>query len=133
MTGALAPTDPAALLRSRQYRVLLVLAALVGLVVSAASWCFLEGVHQLEVGVYQELPSELGYHAVPVWWPLPWVALAGLLTAFAVVRLPGHGGHVPVDGLKSGGPPTTPIELPGVLLAALATLGLGLVLGPEGP
>src|SRR5262249_15759028 len=29
--------------------------------------------------------------------------------------------------------PTRPIELPGVLLAALATLGLGLVLGPEAP
>ena len=26
-----------------------------------------------------------------------------------------------------------PIELPGVLLAAFASLGLGLVLGPEGP
>src|SRR3954470_3745071 len=127
------PADPAGMMRSRQYRVLLVLAALVGLVVSAASWCFLEGVHELQVWVYQELPGDLGYHAVPEWWPLPWVALAGLLTGFAVTRLPGHGGHVPVDGLKAGGPQTTPIDLPGVLLAALATLGLGLVLGPEGP
>ena len=133
MNVPLTPDDPAALLLSRQYRVLLVLAVLIGLVVSAASWCFLEGVHELQVWVYKDLPQDLGYHAVPVWWPLPWVALAGLLTAFAVVRLPGHGGHVPVDGLKAGGPPTTPIELPGVLLAALATLGLGLVLGPEGP
>ena len=120
-------------IRSRQYRVLLVLAALVGLVVSAASWCFLEGVHELQVWVYKDLPEDLGYHAVPVWWPLPWVALAGLLTAFAVVRLPGHGGHVPVDGLKAGGPQTTPIELPGVLLAALATLGSGSCSGPKGP
>ncbi len=112
---------------------LLVLAALVGLLVSAASWCFLEGVHEVQVWVYEKLPGELGYHAVPVWWPLPWVALAGLLTAFAVRRLPGHGGHIPADGLKTGGAPFRPIDLPGVLLAALATLGLGLVLGPEGP
>ena len=133
VSGAPESPDPAALLLSRQYRVLLVLAALVGLVVSAASWCFLEGVHELQVWVYEDLPEDLGYHAVPVWWPLPWVALAGLLTAFAVVRLPGHGGHVPVEGLKAGGPPTRPIDLPGVLLAALATLGLGLVLGPGGP
>ena len=126
-------SDPGAVIRSRQYRVLLVLATVVGLVVSAASWCFLEGVHALQVWVYEHLPGDLGYHAVPVWWPLPWVALAGLLTAFAVVRLPGHGGHVPVDGLKAGGPQTRPIDLPGVLLAAVATLGLGLVLGPEAP
>ena len=112
---------------------LLVLAALVGLLVSAASWCFLEGVHGLQVWVYEDLPDDLGYHTVPLWWPLPWVALAGLLTAFAVVRLPGHGGHVPSEGLKAGGPQTRPIDLPGVLLAGLATLGLGLVLGPEGP
>ena len=132
-SGSTALTDPAALIRSREYRVLLVLAALVGLLVSAASWCFLEGVHELQVWVYEDLPDELGYHAVPVWWPLPWVALAGLLTAFAVVRMPGRGGHVPADGLSAGGGPTRPIELPGILLAALATLGLGLVLGPEGP
>ena len=112
---------------------LLVLAALVGLLVSAASWCFLEGVHELQVWVYQDLPGEVGYHSAPVWWPLPWVALAGLLTAIAVLRLPGHGGHVPAEGLKSGGAPIRPIDLPGVLLAAAATLGFGLVLGPEGP
>ena len=131
--GSVAPLDPAALMRSREYRVLLVLAALVGLLVSAASWCFLEGVHELQVWVYEDLPGEVGYHAAPLWWPLPWVALAGLLTAIAVVRLPGHGGHVPAEGLKAGGPPTRPIDLPGVLLAAAATLGFGLVLGPEGP
>ena len=133
MNGASAPPDPAALIRSREYRVLLVLAAFVGLVVSAASWCFLEGVHELQVWVYEDLPGEVGYHSAPVWWPLPWVALAGLLTAIAVVRLPGRGGHVPAEGLKAGGPPIRPIDLPGVLLAAAATLGFGLVLGPEGP
>jgi H+/Cl- antiporter ClcA len=132
--SALPPVaDPAALIRTRQYRVLLVLAALVGLVVSTASWCFLEAVHEIEVGVYTDLPKHLGYDTAPVWWSLPWVALAGALTAFAIVRLPGHGGHVPANGLKSGGPQTRPIELPGVLLAALATLGFGLVLGPEAP
>ena len=65
------------MMRSREYRVLLVLAALVGLVVSAASWRFLEGVHELQVWVYEDLPGEVGYHSVPVWWPLPWLALAG--------------------------------------------------------
>ena len=132
-TAASLPSDPDGLIRSREYRVLLVVASLIGLVVSAASWCFLELVHELQVGVYEELPDRLGYDSVPAWWPLPWLALAGLVTAFAIQRLPGHGGHVPAEGLKTGGSPTRPIDLPGVLLAATATLGLGLVLGPEAP
>jgi H+/Cl- antiporter ClcA len=127
------PVDPASLVRSRRYRVLLVLAAVIGLLVSLASWGFLELVHAIQVGVYKDLPGDLGYDTAPWWWPLPWLALAGVLTAFAIERLPGRGGHVPADGLKTGGHPTQPIELPGVLLAALATLGLGLVLGPEAP
>ena len=83
--------------------------------------------------VYEDLPHDLGYEHVPLWWPLPWLALAGLLTAFAIERLPGRGGHVPAEGLKAGGTPPGPVEFPGVLLAAAATLGLGLVLGPEAP
>ena len=127
------PPDPTALIRSREYRVLLVVASFVGLIVSAASWCFLELVYVLQTGVYEDLPGTLGFDTVPAWWPLPWLALAGLLTAIAIQRLPGEGGHVPADGLKTGGPLMRPIELPGVLLAAAATLGFGLVLGPEAP
>jgi chloride channel protein, CIC family len=127
------PVDPAALMRSAQYRALLVLAAVIGLIVSTASWLFLEFVHEIQIVVYDHLPHDLGFDSVPVWWPLPWLALAGFLTAVAILYLPGHGGHVPSDGLKAGGAWTQPIELPGILLAATATLGLGLVLGPEGP
>ncbi len=112
---------------------LLVFAAVIGVLVSLASWGFLELVYYIQHGVYKDLPSDLGFNTVPWWWPLPWLALAGLLTALAILRLPGRGGHVPADGLKTGGAPTQPIELPGILLAALATLGLGLVLGPEAP
>jgi H+/Cl- antiporter ClcA len=120
-------------MRSRPYRALLVIAALIGLVVSSASWAFLELVHQLQEWVYADLPGELGFSSQPTWWPFPWLALAGALTALAISRLPGHGGHVPADGLTTGGKPTAPIELPGIVLAATATLGLGLVLGPEAP
>ena len=59
------------------------------------------------------------------------LAVAGVLAAIAIVRLPGHGGHIPYEGIKAG--TAQPTELPGTLLAALATLGLGLVLGPEAP
>jgi H+/Cl- antiporter ClcA len=115
-----------------QILVLLVVAAVVGLVVSFAAWGFLELLHQLEVGTYEKLPEQLGYdHGAPVWWPLPVLALAGLVTALAIVRLPGTGGHKPSEGLKTG--LTQPVELPGVVLAAVATIGLGVVLGPEAP
>src|SRR3954467_4750070 len=111
---------------------LLAVAAIVGLVVSFASWGFLESVHLIQEGVFVDLPRDLGYDdGAPVWWPLAVLALAGLVAAFAIVRLPGHGGPSPAGGLGTG--TTRPIELPGVLLAAVATIGLGVVLGPEGP
>jgi H+/Cl- antiporter ClcA len=111
---------------------LLAVAAVVGLAVSFASWGFLEGVHQIQQGVFVDLPGDLGYdNGAPVWWPLPWLAIAGLVTAFAIERLPGTGGHSPAGGLATG--LTQPIELPGVLLAAVGTIGLGVVLGPEAP
>ena len=81
--------------------------------------------------MFQGLPSDLGYDSTPLWWSLPVLAIAGVVTAFAIVRLPGGGGHVPADGLKTS--PTHPVDLPGVILAGLATIGLGLVLGPEAP
>jgi chloride channel protein, CIC family len=60
------------------------------------------------------------------------LALSGLAVALAIRHLPGTGGHSPADGFKAGGV-TAPIEIPGVLLAALGTLSFGVVLGPEAP
>jgi H+/Cl- antiporter ClcA len=68
---------------------------------------------------------------MPNWWPIPVLVLAGFPVAFAIVKLPGNGGHVPAHGLQVGS--TEPREVPGIALAAFATLGLGLVLGPEAP
>ena len=124
--------DPAALIRSRAFLGLLALAALTGLGVSLASWGFLELVHQIQVGVFTDLPRDLGYHhGTPLWYYLPVLAIAGVVAAFAIARLPGNGGHVPAEGLRTG--TTEPVALPGILLAAFATIGLGVVLGPEAP
>ena len=127
------PVDPASLMRSRQYRVLLVVAAVIGVVVSFASWCFLELVRYLQQWVFVNLPSGLGYKTAPDWWPLPVLAVAGVVIALAIVRLPGNGGHQPANGLDAAGGPTKPLDLPGIVLAALASIGLGMVLGPEAP
>ena len=125
------PPDPAAILRSRNFVVLLVLAAAVGIIVSLLGWGFLELVHQIQVWVFTDLPSGLGLDPVPSWWAMPICTLAGLPVAFAIARLPGNGGHVPANGLQVGS--TEPNMVPGIALAAIATLGLGLVLGPEAP
>jgi len=129
--AARAPADPSAAIRSRRFLALLVLAGLVGLVVSFAAWGFLELVHQIQVGVFEGLPKDLGFAHTPRWWYLPVLAIGGVVTAFAIARLPGRGGHVPAYGLNSS--QIHPIELPGVILAALASIGLGLVIGPEAP
>jgi H+/Cl- antiporter ClcA len=127
------PADPTALLRSRSYVALLVLAAIIGVPVSAAAYFFLALVGKLQGWIFTDLPKDVGFHSEPLWWPIPLLLLAGVLVSLTIRYLPGTGGHSPADGLKVGGGPATPIELPGIVLAALATLSLGVVLGPEAP
>jgi len=124
--------DPAALLRSRRYVGLLILAAILGVPISAAAFGFLALVSGLQAWLFTDLPEALGFDGAPLWWPLPLLALAGVLVGLTIRYLPGRGGHSPADGFKAGGVPS-PIELPGIALAALATLSLGAVLGPEAP
>src|SRR3954451_4819467 len=127
-----AAPDPQQLLRSRSYVRLLVLAALMGLPVSALAYGFLALTDWLQDSLFTDLPRDLGFASAPVWWPLPLLTLSGLLVALAIRRLPGIGGHSPADGFKAAGP-VPPVELPGIFCAALATLALGAVLGPEAP
>jgi H+/Cl- antiporter ClcA len=131
---AAAAEDPSAVLLSRGFLVLLVIAAVVGVAVSLAAWCFVELVHQIGQELYHHLPSALGYdNGPPLWWSLPILGISGGVVALAITRLPGNGGHIPAEGLKVSGGPSLPVELPGIVLAGLATIGMGLVLGPEAP
>ena len=108
----------------------LVYAGLLGVPVAFAAALFQTAIHDLIHLVWDVIPDDLGW-SEPSWWYVILVpGLAGLIVA-AAVRLPGHGGHSPLEGL--GAEPIAPVELLGVLPAALATLGLGLVLGPEAP
>ena len=121
------------LVESKSFAVLLLVAAVVGLVVSLGSWAYLELTTRMQTWVFVDAPRGLGFGAgEPLWWPVPILLVAGLVVAFAVARLPGNGGHVAAHGLSAGG--TLDVgTLPGILLAAIATIGLGLVLGPEAP
>ncbi|MFD7745953.1 chloride channel protein [Streptomyces sp. NPDC059698] len=127
-----APEDPYAPVRTRRYAGLLLMAALLGVPVSALAFGFLALVSELQSLTYTELPKALGFEGTPSWWPVPLLGVAGLLVGLVVRRLPGGGGHRPAEGLVSTGAPA-PVDLPGVVLAALVSLGAGAVLGPEAP
>ena len=125
--------DPVSIVRSRAYLSALVLAALLGVPISAVAYGFLALVGALQGYLFEGLPADLFDGAAPAWWPVPWLALCGLLVALTIRYLPGPGGHSPALGFSVGGGPPVDRYLPGVVLASLATLSLGAVLGPEAP
>ena len=116
---------------SREFLGLLVLAALIGAVAAVVAWGFLELIAHMETWIYSDLPNGLGFDSTPLWWSVPVLAIAGVIVAFAIARMPGNGGHVPADGLNAS--PTEPSALPGVVLAGVASIALGAVVGPEAP
>ena len=75
------PSDPLSLLRSRSYMALLVLAAIIGVPVSAAAYFFLALVSKLQMWIFTALPKDVGFHSEPLWWPIPPLVLAGVLVA----------------------------------------------------
>ena len=129
----LSPEQADETIGSKPYVGLLLVVAVVGVLVSIAAWCFLEGIFQIQQELYVRIPDGLGYeHGPPKWWLLLVLAVGALIVALAITRLPGDGGHIPAKGLSAGGP-SGPGVLPGIILAGVATLGFGLVLGPEAP
>jgi H+/Cl- antiporter ClcA len=127
------PPDPFPLLRTRSYVVLLIVAAILGVPISVAAYFFLWLITHIQQWVYTSLPNAIGFHGEPIWWPVLPLLLAGVLVGLIVRYLPGRGGHSPADGFKAGGGPPSHIELPGVLIAAVASIALGAVIGPEAP
>jgi H+/Cl- antiporter ClcA len=120
-----------AVLTSRGYRGLLLVSALLGVPVALVAWGFLVVVHELENVVWDKVPSALGM-STPTWWfGLIVLTLAGLLVGFTIAKLPGTGGHIPAHGLGGGQP--LPKEMPSIVIAALLSLVLGAVVGPEAP
>ena len=126
------PPDPQALLRSKSYLGLLILAALLGVPISAAAYGFLALVSYLQSELFTHLPNGLGFHGAPPWWPLPsWRGRPAGRPGHPVPA--GHGRPFAGRRFQAGEGAPAPPQLPGVLLAALATLSLGVVLGPEAP
>ena len=125
--GAAGPPDAPS---PGEYLRILVVAALLGVPVALGSAAFMSAVHGLTTLVWTTVPDSAGWTTPPGWYVLAVPAMAGLLVAVAL-RLPGHGGEPAVKGIALE--PLSPVQLVSALLAALASLGLGLVLGPEAP
>ena len=110
--AAAAAADPMAMLRTRSYVQILVLAALIGAPVSAVAYFFLKLVALLQNWCFTSVPKGVGFAGTPAWWPLPLLAIAGVLVGATITYLPGTAGHKPAEGFKAGGAPTA-AELPG--------------------
>lgn len=123
--------DPLALLRSRAYLQVLAAAALIGIPVSAAAYGFVQLFEHLQRWIFLDLPTGLGFHAPPSWWPFPVLAVGGALVGAGLRFLPGEGGHSPADGMVKGVPAVA--TLPTILVCSVLSLSFGLVLGPEAP
>src|SRR6476661_3430786 len=126
------PPDALAVMRTTGYLRLTALAVALGVPIAGLSYGFLQLTHSLQQWAFNGLPKALGFESAPLWWPLGPLALAGLLVGLIVRYLPGRGGESPADGFKATGPPAARV-LPGVFLAAVASVGLGAVVGPEAP
>jgi len=116
--------------RAWTYLRTLAYAALLGIPVALAATLFQTAIHDLIHLVWEVVPHWFDSGEPPGWYVVLVPGIAGILVA-AAIRLPGRGGHAPLEGLGIG--PLDPVDLGSILLAALASLGLGLVLGPEAP
>ena len=105
--------------------------AIIGIPAALLSLAFFTVAHYLEHFLWTDLPAALGADSPPAYLIVGLPVIGALVVAAARVLLPGDGGHNPLAGITAG--PTPVRYVPGIVLAALGTLGFGLVLGPEAP
>lgn len=126
-----AASDTAAPPTPREYLNAVLLAAAVGIPAALVAALFLGAVHYLEHWLWVELPDALG-ESSPPWYLVVGLPVVGAAIVVAArLWLPGDGGHEPLEGLSVA--PTPLAHVPGIALAALASLSFGAVLGPEAP
>jgi H+/Cl- antiporter ClcA len=127
VTGPPAPERPTGL----QYLRLVLLGAAIGIPAAFLAALFLAAVHGLEHVLWHDIPKDIGKSSPPWYLVIGFPAVGAAICLAARKLLPGDGGHDPLQGLNKT--PTPVSHVPGVVLAALATLGFGAVLGPEAP
>lgn len=108
---------------------LLLLAAVIGVAASLAAVLFVVVEHNLQHLIWTELPELMGKDDAP-WWMVYVMLLLGAVLVHLARRLPGDGGHEPLQGLSLD---IGPNKILSVVLATLASLAFGAVVGPEAP
>ncbi len=107
------------------------IASVVAIPISLVALAFLAIVESLTDWLWSDVPTAVGFAADSWWWVLLIPTIGGGLAGLAVRHLPGSGGHDPINGFSAK--PVSPNAIPGVALAALASLAFGAVVGPEAP
>lgn len=113
----------------RQLMALTVFGIGVGLAAGLGASLFIKIEHSLTELLWSDLPAALGYESAPGWLAVA-ILVTGALIVFGASKMPGHGGHSPLEGLAVNIGPREGIS---VIIAALGTLSFGAVLGPEAP
>src|SRR3954447_16713933 len=104
MTDTPARPDPLAVMRSRPYLGLLLLAAALGAPVAVVAYYFLKLTVLLQHWLFTDLPTALGFATEPTWWPLVPLAVAGVAVGLVIPLLPrGWGGGGGVGVCAAGG------------------------------
>jgi H+/Cl- antiporter ClcA len=123
-------TPAASPLSPREYLRVLAIAALLGPPVAILAAGLMAAIHGVTTLAWTDIPDAAGWSSPPAWYVLVVPVVGGAIVALAL-RMPGHGGHSAVGDLSME--PLPPLGLVSAMLAGLASLGLGLVLGPEAP
>ncbi len=118
-------------LDGKAYLKLILLGAAVGIPAAYLSALFLAAIHGLQHALWDQLPNALGASSPPWYLVIGLPVVGAIIVVAARAWLPGDGGHHPLAGMSTE--PTPVSYVPGVVLAATATLAFGAVLGPEAP
>ena len=113
----------------KQLRTLILLAIPIGLVGAVLASIYSGAEHAVHVLLWEGIPEALGSSEAPGWLVVV-ILLVGAYLVHLALQLPGKGGHGPLAGLAFDIDVRTAVS---VVLASLASLAFGAVLGPEAP